>query len=116
MKRQRGVTFLEMLVVAIVVVFVAIGGLKVTPAYIEYFAVKKAVTGIVQSGQAKGTVADIRRAFDNRAQIDDFSVVRGGDLEITKDGNEVVISFSYPKKVPLFGNVSLYFDFAGSSN
>ena len=37
------------------------------------------------------------------------------DLEITKDGIELVISFSYQKKIPLFSNVSLVFDFEGSS-
>ena len=30
-------------------------------------------------------------------------------------GNDVVVAFAYPKKVPLFGHLSLYFDFAGSS-
>lgn len=114
--RQRGVSMFGILLICIGMVLVAIGGLKVVPAYIEFFAIKKAVTGIVQSGEAKGTVADIRRAFDKRAQVDDIQVVTGGDLEITKEGSDVVVSFAYPKKIPLFGNLSLYFDFTGSSN
>ncbi len=114
--RQRGVSMFGILLICVGMVLVAIGGLKVVPAYIEYFAVKKAVTGIVQSGEAKGTVADIRRSFDKRAQVDDITVVSGGDLEITKEGSDVVVSFAYPKKIPLFGNVSIFFDFAGSSN
>ncbi|MGB7541296.1 MAG: DUF4845 domain-containing protein [Burkholderiales bacterium] len=116
MKNQRGLSMWEILVLCIVIVMLAIGGLKVAPAYIEYFKVKKAVTGIVQSGEARGTVNDIRRAFDRRAAIDDIDIIKPQDLEITKEGNEVVISFSYPKKVPLFGNLSLWFDFTGSSN
>ena len=114
--RKRGVSMFGILLICVGMVLVAIGGLKVVPAYIEYFAVKKAVTGIVQSGEAKGTVADIRRSFDKRAQVDDITVVSGGDLEITKEGSDVVVSFAYPKKIPLFGNVSIFFDFAGSSN
>jgi hypothetical protein len=113
---QRGMSMFGILLVCIGMVLVAIGGLKVVPAYIEYFAVKKAVSGIVQSGEAKGTVADIRRAFDKRAQVDDIQVITGGDLEITKEGSDVVISFAYPKKIPLFGPVSLFFDFTGASN
>lgn len=116
MHKQRGVTVVGMVVVAIVIVIVAIGGLKVAPAYIEYFKVKKAVVGIVQSGEAKGTVGDIRGAFGRRADVDDISVIGAKDIEITKEGNEVVISFAYTKKIALFGNVSLVFDFAGSSN
>jgi hypothetical protein len=116
MHRQRGVTFFGMIVVAIIVVFVALLGLRVAPAYIEYFSVKKAVTGIAASPEGKGTVADIRKAFDRRAQIDDITVISAADLDISKEGGDVVISFAYPKKVPLFSNVSLYFDFAGSSS
>lgn len=115
MNKQAGVSLVGMLSICVVLVLVAIGGLKVTPAYLEYMSVKKAVAGIVQGGEARGTVSEIRRAFDKRAQVDDINVISGTDLEVTKEGNDVVVSFAYPKKVPLFGNVSLYFDFAGSS-
>jgi hypothetical protein len=115
MHKQRGVSMFGILIICIALILVVVAGLKVTPAYLEYMAVKKAVAGIVQGGEARGTVSDIRRAFDKRAQVDDISVISGTDLEITKEGNDVVVAFAYPKKVPLFGNVSLYFDFAGSS-
>jgi hypothetical protein len=97
-------------------IIVALLGLKLAPAYLEYSSVKKAVVGIVQGGEARGTVNDIRRAFDKRAQVDDVSVISGQDLDISKEGSDVVITFAYPKKIPLFGNVSLYIDFAGSSS
>lgn len=116
MRNQRGLSMWEILVLCIVIVMLAIGGLKVTPAYIEYYKIKKAVTGVAQSGEARGTVGDIRKAFDRYAVIDDIDAVRGQDLDISKDGNEVVISFSYSRKVPLFGPVSLWFDFTGSSS
>jgi Domain of unknown function (DUF4845) len=116
MKNQRGMSMWEILVLCIVIVMLAIGGLKVTPAYIEYFKIKKAVAGVAQSGEARGTVSDIRKAFDRRAVIDDIDAVKAQDLEITKEGNEVVISFTYSKKIPLFGPLSLWFDFTGSSS
>ena len=115
MRKQFGVSMIGVLFISIGLVLVAVGGMKVAPAYIEYMSVKKAVAGIVQGGEARGTVADIRRAFDKRAQVDDINVISGTDLEISKEGNDVVVAFSYPKKVPLFGNVSIYFDFSGSS-
>ncbi|HYS58140.1 MAG TPA: DUF4845 domain-containing protein [Burkholderiales bacterium] len=115
MKNQRGITLVGMVVVCIVIVLVAIGGLKIAPAYIEYFKVKKAIVGIAQTN-SKGTVGEVRQAFDRRAAIDDIDVIAGRDLEVTKEGNDIVISFSYPKRVSLFGNVSVVFDFAASSN
>jgi hypothetical protein len=104
-----------MVVMCIVIVIVAIGGLKIAPAYIEYYKVKKAITGIAQTNR-KATVGEVREAFNRRAAIDDIDVIGAKDLEITKEGNDIVISFSYPKRISLFGNVSVVFDFAASSN
>jgi Tfp pilus assembly major pilin PilA len=115
MKNQRGITMIGLVVVCIVIVLVAIGGLKIAPAYIEYFKVKKAIVGIAQTN-SKGTVADVRRSFDLRAAVDDIDVIAGRDLEVTKEGNELVISFAYPKRISLFGNVNVVIDFAASSN
>ena len=115
MKNQRGITLIGILVTAIVIVIVAILGLKIAPAYIEYFKVKKAIVGIAQTN-SKGTVGEVREAFNRRAAIDDIDVIAGRDLEVTKEGNDIVISFAYPKRISLFGNVSVVFDFAASSN
>ena len=115
MKNQRGITLVGMVVVCIVIVLVAIGGLKIAPAYIEYFKIKKAIVGIAQTN-SKGTVGEVREAFNRRAAIDDIEVIAGRDLEVTKEGDELVISFAYPRRISLFGNVSVVFDFAASSN
>jgi len=116
MTRQRGMSGIAIFVLLVLVVFIAIIGMKVTPAYIEYFTIKKAVAAITQSGELQsGSVAEVRRAFENRANIDDITSVQPQDLEITKDGSEIVVSFAYEKRIPLFYNVSLLIDFAGSS-
>lgn len=104
-----------LLIASVVIVFVAIGGLKIAPAYIEYFKVKKAITAIAQSSSG-ATVADVRRAFDRRAEVDDIDVIAGRDLDVSKEGNELVISFAYPKRIALFSNVNVVIDFAASSS
>ena len=116
MKRQRGMGFAGVLVMLVGIIFLAIIGMKMVPAYLEYFAIKKAVAAITQGGQLRNaTVADIRRAFELRAGDRRHHLGRAKDLEITKDGSEVVISFAYSKRIPLFYNISLLIDFAGSS-
>jgi len=47
--------------------------------------------------------------------IDDITTVRPADLEISGEGNEIVIAFAYRKEVPLFANVGMYIYFAASS-
>jgi protein-disulfide isomerase len=115
--RQDGLTLVGFMMVAALVVFAALVAFKAFPAVLEYYTIKKNINAIVQGGEARGTsVSDIRKAFDRRGQIDDMPSIRGADLDISKEGGEVVIGFSYARKVPLFGNVSLYFDFEGSTS
>jgi hypothetical protein len=116
MKRESGIGMFGMLIVCIILVIGAIGGMKVVPAYLEYFNIKKAVVGMVDSGEARrSTPTEIRAAFERRRAIDDFESVTGKDLEITKSGNDVVVSFAYPRRIPLFANVSLLIEFAASA-
>ncbi len=116
MRTQRGIGFFGVLVLLIAIVFVAIVGMKVAPAYIEYFSIKKAVTGMVESGELRNaTVADVRKAFDRRAIVDEIRSIQGSDLEITKEGSEIVLAFAYEKRIPLFYNISVLIDFQGSS-
>jgi hypothetical protein len=108
--------FAGVLALLIAIVFIAIIGMKLVPAYIEYYTIKKAINSIAQSGELRNaTVADVRKAYDRRANVDDITAVRPADLEVTKDGNEIVIAFAYEKRVPLFYNISLLIDFAAST-
>lgn len=117
MRKQSGLGMIGVLFLCVAIVIGAIGGMKVVPAYLEYFNIKKAVKGIVQSGQAaKSTPGEIRELFERRRAIDDFDSVTGRDLQITKSGNDVEISYSYQRKIPLFANVNLLIDFSGSSS
>jgi len=115
MRSQRGITLFGMLIAGIVIVFVAIGALKIAPAYMEYFTAKKAIVAIAQSN-TRATVGEIRHAFQLRAAIDNIDVIDAKGLEVTKEGDEVVVSFAYTKRIPLFSNISVVIDFAASSN
>lgn len=113
-KKQHGITLSGLLVWLFLLVIVALLGMKLIPAYMEYGTAKNAIQAIARERNAT-TPAEVRRAFDSRAAIDDITAVKSSDLEITKDGAEMVISFSYRKEVPLFANVGVYMDFAANS-
>jgi Tfp pilus assembly major pilin PilA len=114
-RKQIGVTLSGLLIILVILMVLGLLALKVTPAYIEYFTAKKALVAVAMEAKGGGGVAELRKAFDRRAAVDSIDVVAGKDLEITKDGNDVVMSFSYRKEVPLFWNLGLYFDFVADS-
>lgn len=111
---QRGVTLMGLIVGLFVVIVLALFAMKLIPSYIEYFTAKGAIEAIARERQAS-TPAEVRRAFENRSAIDDITSVRPTDLEISREGNDIVIGFAYRKEVPLFANVGVYIDFAASS-
>lgn len=114
--KQRGISLSSLLVVCVLLVFVAIFGMKVLPSTMEYFTILKTVKAIAGGEVPAGsTVADVRRAFQRHMQVDDIKSINPEDLDISKDGNEIVITFAYATKIPLFGPVSLYIDYQGSS-
>lgn len=114
MKDQRGVAISGLLLWGFVLVFVALLGMKVVPEYLDYFKILKSVKSI-SAGASDQTVPQIRAAFDKYADVNYLKTIRGADLDISKEGNTVVIAFSYEKRIPLFYNVSLLIDFQGSS-
>lgn len=117
MLRQRGIGFIGLMFVLALVIIVAILGMKTVPAVIEYFTIKKVVTATVRSPEMRdATPADVRASFDRRAQIDAIASITGRDLEIRRDGGDLVIAFAYERRVPIMGPVTLLFEFKGASS
>jgi hypothetical protein len=117
MGRQHGISIWGLIFGLVLLIMLALLAMKLTPSYLEFFAIQKALNGIAveRRGGGGASVSEIRRAFDARAAIDDFTAVKGADLEITKEGSDVLISATYRKEVPLFGNVGVYIDFQATS-
>lgn len=112
-RRQRGLSLIGLLFFGIVAVMLVVLGMRVMPSAMEYFAIKRSLNAIATSGVA--TAADVQRAFDRQAAIDDFTSITGRDLMVQRDGQQMVISFSYEKRVPLFGPASLLIQYEGST-
>lgn len=87
-------------------------GFRVVPAVVEYIAIERAVQKIKNEGS---TVREIQSAFERHRTIDDITSITSQDLDITKEGDRIVISYAYQKKIPILDNVSLVIDFAGTT-
>jgi len=114
-KNQLGISLGGLMVGAAIFIVLAMLGLKLTPSYIEFFAVKKAVNAVGEEARNGANAAAIRRNFDNRATIDAIDSIKGSDLEISKDSDGVVVSVAYRREIPLVSNVGIYIDFSAAS-
>lgn len=115
MRGQYGITMTGFLVTAVILILVALLGFKIGPAYMEYYTIKKQIKLVAD----EVPVVDrrtIENAYDRRAAIENITAISPKDLEISKDGDKIIISVDYSVKVPLFGNLSACMDFSASSD
>lgn len=109
---QRGFSFGGFLIVAALLIFVAIAGMKVGPAYIQNAEIKSILDAIAHDPEMQvAPVKAVREAFSKRAMMNNISTVRAEDVEIAKEGNNLTLSISYQVKIPVAGNASLLLDF-----
>ncbi len=109
--RQRGLSFLGLLIVGGLLAVTGVIGAQIVPTVIEYQAVTKAII----KASAGNTVAEVRSTFDKAAAIDNISSLTGKDLEVTKEGDKVVVSFAYQREIHLTGPAYLTLKYTGRS-
>jgi len=113
-RHQRGVTLLGLLFWGAILGFLAVVGMKVLPTINEYLTIKRTVTKIAKEGGT--TVPEIRTAFERQKDIEySITSITSKDLNITKENDQVVVSFAYAKEVEIFGPVSLLIKYEGRS-
>jgi Domain of unknown function (DUF4845) len=110
--RQRGISFIGLLIIAAVLAFAGVIGAQAVPTVIEFQAIKKAAHKAANEG---ATPADVRRIFDKSQAIDDFKSIAGKDLDVTKAGDKVVVGFAYNKEIPIGGPAFLLLKYAYST-
>jgi Domain of unknown function (DUF4845) len=108
---QRGISFLGLLFVGGILALTGVVLAQVAPTLIEFQAVNKAVN----KAKDGNTVAEVRSIFDKAAQIDDIKSISGNDLEVTKEGEKVVVHFAYEREIHLAGPAWLTLKYTGRS-
>lgn len=108
-KRQRGISFIGLLFVGGILAVAGVIAAQVFPTVIEYQAINKAAVKAAQGN----TPVEVRKLFDKQAEVDDFKSVTGKDIEVTKEGDKVVVSFAYQREIHLTGPAYLTLKYTG---
>jgi len=117
MQKQRGMTFIGLVLMIAGIVFVAVIGMKMVPAYLEFMSVKKALNNIATQPEFNEmTNKDIYESFSKTAAIDDIDSITAKELIITQSDLGPVVIAEYQVVVPLMGNVSALIDFYAATD
>jgi hypothetical protein len=109
--RQRGISFIGLLVVGGLLAVSGVIAAQVFPTVLEYMAVQKAV----QRASAGQSVVEVRDIFGRQTEVDAITSISAKDLEVTKEGDKVVVIFSYQREIHLVGPAFLTLKYAGRS-
>jgi Tfp pilus assembly major pilin PilA len=109
--RQGGISFIGLLFVVGVLAAFGVLVAQAFPTVVEYQAVMKAA----QKASQGNTVPEVRSIFYKAAQIDDISAITDKDLDISKNGDKVVVKFAYNKEIHMFGPAFLLLKYQGQS-
>jgi hypothetical protein len=110
--RQRGATFLGLLVIALIIGSGLYAGIRLLPIYFEYMAVVRAMEQTAEELSGSTTSPQtMRTSLNRRWSIEDIKSVQPKEMEFKKTGTGYTMRAWYRAEVPFLGNISLVADF-----
>ena len=111
--RQRGMTFIGILVLIIVVGGWVYAGIRLAPKYLEYMRVAATLEKVRDEFDSNpgSTEFMLRKAVERHFDIDMVDVITAEDIEIRKEGGTFTMRAFYEDTVPLAGNVWFLVEF-----
>src|SRR5690606_18193519 len=115
--RQRGATFIGMVVIIAILGLGLYAVIRLTPLYLEYMAVARALDGTAKEFSGNPTTAQaLRTSLDRRWTVADIKSIEYRDVEVTKADAGYTLHAAYRAEAPFIANVSLVVDFDTSAD
>lgn len=110
--KQQGLTLISWLVILIMVGVMIMVGLKITPVYLEHFAVKKTLQSLKNEPLiSRKPVAEIRKMLFRRLDMNSIYDLTKDEVTIKRAGGVTTITIKYEERRSVVGNLSLVMDF-----
>ena len=112
-QRQRGMTFLGILVLVVVVGVWVYAAIRLTPKYLEYMKVATTLEKVRDEHESSPGTTEfmLMKAVERRFNIESVTAITEKDIEIKRDGDVFTMRAAYDETVPLVGNVSFLVSF-----
>jgi uncharacterized protein DUF4845 len=110
--RQRGITAIGWLVLLIPFAIVIYAGIRLTPVYLNYMKVARALNELTDEYRAGGATPDaIRNSIEKHFEIDSVDYPTIKDISISRDGRGFEVEAAYYDQAPLFAHITLQVTF-----
>jgi hypothetical protein len=111
--RQKGMTFLGVLVLILVAGTWVYAGIKLAPIYLEYMKVASTLEKVRDEYNSNPETSEfmIRKAFERHFNIEMVNVITEHDILIKRDGGMYRVTAAYEETTPFAFNVSFLVSF-----
>lgn len=111
--RQRGMTFLGIIVLVVVVGAWVYAGIRLVPKYLEYIRVASTLEKVRDEYDSNPGTTEfmLRKAVERHFDIEMVEVITSNDIEIKREGGTFYMRAAYDDTVPLISNVSFLVQF-----
>lgn len=110
--RQRGATFIGMVVIVAILGFALYAVIRLTPIYLEYMEVTRALNQTAKDfAGVPTTPVALKNALERRWIIEDIKSIQPKEIEIKKGGGGYTMRAWYRAEAPFVSNVSLVAEF-----
>ena len=107
-QRQRGATFLGIVIILIILGSAAYAAIRLVPVYVEYTKVARAMEQVRDEYAASdANPALIRRSLEKRWDIEDIASLSWRDVDITKTAEGYDLEAAYDVERPFVANLYL---------
>lgn len=105
-QQQRGATMLGTLVIVAILGLGLYGVIRLTPVYLEYFEIVRAMESVAKENKAEDTnPAQIRSALEKHWEIEDIKSLDVKDIEVRKVGSGYEMHAQYEGRTPFVANI-----------
>jgi hypothetical protein len=112
-RRQRGMTFLGLLCILVLVGIIGYAGLRLAPLYLNYMKVARTLDSAATEYKTdSGDISGVSKSIERHWEIEDITGVDYKEIEIKKEDGGLILHVAYDDTAPYIANVSfsVHFD------
>ena len=110
-QHQRGMTTLGFIILMVFIGIFIYAGIRLTPAYVEYFEVSKALGSLQGEAQGVFSAGSLRTTLEKHFNIDDVTALDVKDVDIHHEEEGWVVHADWDAREPFLGNISFLVHF-----
>lgn len=115
--KQRGVACIGCLVGAVIVIGLALGGVRIIKAYIQNSEIKHVLQTLAQDVELQSASENqVRIAYAKHASVADITALQPDDIQISNERGQLQLYADYSVEIPVAGNINIVLQFTPNSN